>query len=154
MIEEKEFDDLPDLPELIDKIFQNKYDETELDSGDFNFAIDPSFQEKSYENTIDEVLIRTKIEELIATTNQFERFQFPDDKGNFKKMSKSDINEIYSFVTSNLSKEPKIEIYSILCSIFDINSEKFYESLSNTFKTELINSLKGRGYLKNRKSLF
>ena len=55
MIEEKEFDDLPDLPELIDKIFQNKYDETELDSGDFNFAIDPSFQEKSYENTMNKL---------------------------------------------------------------------------------------------------
>ena len=154
MIEEQELDDLPDLPEVIDKIFQNKYDETEIDSGDFNFAVDPSFQEKSYEYSIDEVLVRKKIEELIEGTSLFERFQVSDDKGKFKKMSKSDINEIYSFVTSNLPKEPKIEIYSTLCSIFDINSEKFYESLSNTFKTELINALKGRGYLKNRNSLF
>jgi len=154
MIEEQELDDLPDLPEVIDKIFQNKYDETEIDSGDFNFAVDPSFQEKSYEYSIDEVLVRNKIEELIEGTNRFERFQVSDDKGKFKKMSKSDINEIYSFVTSNLPNEPRIEIYSILCSIFDINSEKFYESLSNTFKTELINALKGRGYLKNRNSLF
>ena len=154
MIEEQELDDLPDLPEVIDKIFQNKYDETEIDSGDFNFAVDPSFQEKSYEYSIDEVLVRKKIEELIEGTSRFERFQVSDDKGKFKKMSKSDINEIYSFVTSNLPKEPKIEIYSTLCSIFDINSEKFYESLSNTFKTELINALKGRGYLKNRNSLF
>ena len=49
---------------------------------------------------------------------------------------------------------PKIEVFSIVTSIYDISPDKFYESLSNTFKTELITELKRRGYLKNHKSLF
>lgn len=137
-----------------DKIFQNTYDETEIDTSDINFNIDPSIQAKSYEYTLDEKLILVKVEELIESEKRFEKFQVPDENGNFKKMNKSDINDVYSYVTSNLPKEPRIEIFSIISSIFDINSDKFYESLSNSFKTELITELKGRGYLKKRNTLF
>jgi len=137
-----------------DKIFDNTYDEVDLDTSEINFKVDPSAQEKSYEYNLDEKIILEKVEAIFENENRFDRFKFPDESGNFKKMNKSDINEIYSFVTSKLPTDPKIEIFSVLSSIFDINSEKFYDSLSNTFKTGLINELKGRGYIKNRKSLF
>lgn len=137
-----------------DKIFQNTYDETEIDTSDINFNIDPSIQSKSYEYTLDEKLILVKVEELIEIESRFDKFRNPDENGNFKKMNKSDINDVYSYVTSSLPKEPRIEIFSIISSMFDINSDKFYESLSNSFKTELITELKGRGYLKKRNTLF
>jgi tryptophanyl-tRNA synthetase len=70
------------------------------------------------------------------------------------KMSKSDINEVYFYVIENLPKEPRIEIFSVISSMFDISADKFYECLSNTFKTELITELKSRGFLTNRNSLF
>ena len=69
-------------------------------------------------------------------------------------MNKSDINDVYSYITTALQTEPRIEIFSIICSMFDVNSDKFYESLSNSFKTELITELKSRGYLKKRNTLF
>jgi hypothetical protein len=137
-----------------DKIFQNTYDETEIDTSDISFNVDPSVQTKSYEYTLDEKLILVKVEDLIENERRFDKFRIADESGNFKKMNKSDINDVYSFVTSSLSKEPRIEIFSIISSMFDINADKFYESLSNSFKTELITELKGRGYLKKRNSLF
>lgn len=137
-----------------DKIFDNKYDEVEMDSADMNFNIDSSFQSKSYEYTIDEQLVHEKIDALINKDSRYDKYLKPDENGNFKKMNKSDINDVYSYVTHQLKNEPRIEIFSTLCSMFDIDSSKFYESLSNSFKTELITQLKSRGFLKNRNSLF
>jgi hypothetical protein len=137
-----------------DKIFQNLYEETELDTSDINFRVDPSFESKSYEYTLDEKLVLEKVDHLLTETKKYDRFRLSDEEGNFKKLNKNEINEVYQFVINNLSNEPKIEIFSVLSSIFDINSDKFYESLSNTFKTELITELKERGFLANRNSLF
>ena len=137
-----------------DKIFQNTYDETEIDTSDFTFKADPAFQEKTYEYTLDEKLILVKVEELLKAETRFDKFQKADENGNFKKMNKSDINDVYSYITSNLPTDPRIEIFSIISSTFDVNADKFYESLSNSFKTELITELKSRGYLKKRNTLF
>jgi hypothetical protein len=143
-----------DEPLKRDKIFQNTYDEVEIDTSDINFAVDPTYQPKSYEYTLDEKMILVKVEEIIDSQTRFEKFRKPDENGNYKKMNKSDINDVYSFVITTLEKEPRIEIFSIVSSIFDINPDKFYESLSNSFKTELITELKSRGYLKKRNTLF
>jgi hypothetical protein len=77
-----------------------------------------------------------------------------DEDNNYRKMNKSEINEVYSYIVNKLSNQPKIEIFSVICNYFDISPDKFYESLSNSFKTELITELKLRGYLNKRKSLF
>jgi hypothetical protein len=103
--------------------------------------------------TIDEEMIFKKFENLIQDSKFMKFNTFEEGKG-FKKMNKGDINEVYSFVTSNLSGNPKIEIFSVICNYFDISPDKFYESLSNSFKTELITELKSRGFLNKRKSLF
>ena len=137
-----------------DKIFDNSYDEIEIDTSEINFAVDPAYQPKTYEYTIDEKMILEKVDEVLADETKFLKFQTPDEAGNYRKMHKSDINEIYLYVTTKLPNEPRIEIFSIVSSMFDINSEKFYDSLSNSFKTELITELRGRGYLKDRNTLF
>ena len=136
-----------------DKIFENTYEETEMDSRDITFSVDPSIKEKSYEMTIDEELIFNKFDDIIKET-KFEVFTLMDGELKFKKLNKRDINEVYSFATTKLHREPNIEIFSVICSYFDISPEKFYESLSNSFKTELITDLKSRGYLDGQKSLF
>jgi hypothetical protein len=149
-----EFDEQEETSSIIrDKIFDNTFDESEMDVGDFNFKVDPSMEQKSYEQTLDETMIFKKFEELIIES-KFTKFNFFEEGKGFKKMNKSDINEVYSFITSNLSEQPRIEIFSIICNYFDISPEKFYESLSNSFKTELITELKSRGYLQKNKSLF
>jgi hypothetical protein len=137
-----------------DKIFQNTYDETEIDTSDISFKVDPTHQPKTYEYTLDEKMILVKVEEILEHAERFNKFRIPDQEGNYKKMNKSDINDVYSYVTTTLQNEPKIEIFSIISSIFDINADKFYESLSNSFKTQLITELKSRGYLKKGNTLF
>lgn len=136
-----------------DKIFENTYEETESDGSDFTFKVDPSVEIKSYEHTIDEAMIFRKFEKLIDGS-KFMKFNILEEGKGFKKMNKGDINEVYSFVTTNLTNHPRIEIFSVICGYFDISPEKFYESLSNSFKTELITELKGRGFLNKTKSLF
>ena len=136
-----------------DKIFENTYEETEMDSRDITFTVDPSIKQKSYEMTIDEELIFNKFDDIIKET-KFEVFTLMDGDLKFKKLNKRDINEVYLFATTTLPGEPNIEIFSVICSYFDISPEKFYESLSNSFKTELITDLKSRGYLEGQKSLF
>ena len=148
---EEEFEEI--VPKR-DKIFQNLYDEIELDTSDINFKVDPSFEVKSYEYTLDEKLILEKVEEVISDVDRFTRFRVPDETGNYRKMSKGDINEVYLYILDHLPNEPRIEIFSVVSSIFDITTDKFYECLSNTFKTELITELKSRGFLSNRNSLF
>ena len=147
----------PDVSEetviVRDKIFQNTYDEIELDTYSISFKVDPSYETESYEYTIDEKIIYRKIEEVLKNSI-YEKILFADENQKYKKLSKIEINQLYQFIIIKLSSEPKIEIFSVLSSFFDINPNKLYESLSNTFKTGLILELKERGYLHNRKSLF
>lgn len=143
-----------DEPLFRDKIFDNEFEQTEIDTSEKSFSIDSSFAEKSLEDKIDESMFYDPIYELLDGDPIVGRFNKKDETGNFPKINKSDINEIYRRVTKVYPKIPKIEVFSIVTGIYDINPEKFYDSLSNTFKTELINELKDRGYLKNIKSLF
>ena len=41
-------------------------------------------------------------------------------------------------------------MFSILQEYFDVNSNKFYDSLSNTFKKELVEELRADGYLEDK----
>jgi hypothetical protein len=142
-------------PELFrDKIFDNQFEQTELDTSEKSFQIDSSIAEKSYDDRIDEEMISEQIKNLLLNNQRYNRFNVANPDGSFPKINKSDINEIYRHVLDSIPEVPIIEAFSIITNIYDISPEKFYESLSNTFKTELIAELRNRGYLKNRKSLF
>jgi hypothetical protein len=154
MIENEHDEELEDSLPKRDKIFQNLYDEVELDTSEISFRVDSSFETRTYEYTLDEKIILEKVEEIILEEERFMSLRESDENGNYKKLSKVDINEIYFHVLEKLPNEPRIEIFSVVSSMFDIATDKFYECLSNTFKTELITELKSRGYLSNRNSLF
>lgn len=135
-----------------DKIFDNTYDEAEIETGEISYKLESSAESKIFENIIDESIVFTKVDKIIKSS-KFTKFINADDNGEFKKLNKNDINEIYAYLTTNLNDCAKIEIFSVMSNFFDINPDKFYESLSNKFKTDLISELKERGYIKN-KSLF
>lgn len=137
-----------------DKIFDNQFEQTELDTTEKTFQIDSSFVEKTFDEKIDEQMITDRIKYLLLENDRYKKFNTKNDEGSFPKINKSDINDIYSHVLESIPGVPIIEAFSVITSIYDISPEKFYESLSNTFKTDLISELKERGYLKNRKSLF
>ena len=137
-----------------DKIFDNDYEQTELEFTSTTFSIDESFREKTIDEKIDENVVGEAVKSILIEAEKLKKFLIKNEKGEFSKINKSDINEIYSHVTSELKGHPKVEIFSVLTEYYDISPEKFYESLSNTFKTELIIELRNRGYLKKRNFLF
>lgn len=146
---------IPEEPELFrDKIFDNQFEQTELDTSEKSFSLDSNFAEKTLDDKIDELMISERIKSLLLNNERYNRFNVANEEGNFPKINKSDINEIYRFVLESIPGVPIIEAFAVVTNIYDISPEKFYESLSNTFKTELIAELRNRGYLKNRKSLF
>jgi hypothetical protein len=137
-----------------DKIFDNEFEQTELDTSEKSFQIESSFLEKTLDEKIDEQMISERIKNLLLGNERYNRFNVMNSDGTFPKINKSDINEIYRHVLDSIPDVPIIEAFSVITGIYDISPEKFYESLSNTFKTDLISELRNRGYLKNRKSLF
>ena len=140
-------------PLFRDKIFDNDFENTELDTTE-KFSIDANFVEKTFDEKIDESMFYADVTEFIKSNNRLNTLNSALPTGGFPKINKSEINEIYRCITEKLTHVPKIEVFSFVTSIYDISPDKFYESLSNTFKTELITELKRRGYLKNHKSLF
>jgi hypothetical protein len=137
-----------------DKIFDNEYESTEIDLSSTKFSIDESHREKSIDEKVDEEFVKRSVHSLVEHHSKFRRFIQKGEDGEYPKVNKSEINEIYSYVTTEISSQPKIEIFSVLTDLYDITPEKFYESLSNTFKTQLIIELRNRGYLKKRNFLF
>jgi hypothetical protein len=137
-----------------DKIFDNEFEQTELDTSEKSFQLDSSVIEKTLDDKIDEQMINESIKRLLLNNERYNRFNIANPDGSFPKINKSDINEIYRHVLDSIPDVPIIEAFSVITNIYDISPEKFYESLSNTFKTDLISELRNRGYLKNRKSLF
>jgi hypothetical protein len=137
-----------------DKIFDNEYESSEFELSNTKFSIEDSYREKSIDEKVDEEFVKKAVQSIVNSHPRFNRFIQKGPDGEYQKVNKSEINEIYSHVTSELSSHPKIEIFSVLTDVYDITPEKFYESLSNTFKTQLIIELRNRGYLKKRNFLF
>jgi hypothetical protein len=82
--------------------------------------------------------------------SEFTSYNKPDKEGNFKKLNKMQINEVYSYALSEFGGFPRVQLFSVVQDYFDINSNKFYDSLSNTFKKELIEELRNGGSLKEK----
>jgi len=135
-----------------DKIFDNEYMSTE--SRDKPSSFNLKHKDKPIDEIIDERIAFDLITEFVERDDRFKGFVTLTETGSMPKINKSDINQIYSLIITNLKQISKIEAFSELTEYFDITPEKFYESLSNTFKTELIIELRNRGYLKPRKPLF
>ncbi len=158
MIEENLPIDPEEIPEendfVRDKIFDNEFGLTELDTRGKSFQIDPDISERNMEDKMDELIFYEDVKNLLLNNPNYARFNDPSSDGSYLKINKSDINDMYRLVLETLPELKNIEAFSIITSVYDISPEKFYESLSNTFKTDLITELKERGYLKNRKSLF
>jgi len=136
-----------------DKIFDNEYDQIEIENSQQSFSIDDSYRSPSIEDSIDLELVKERVYEEIAKVEKYQSYLEPAN-GEFKKIGKSEINEIYLHLIKAIGPGPRIEIFSCMCEIYEISPDKFYESLSNKFKTELVQDLKSRGYLRNIKALF
>ena len=97
-----------------DKIFDNEYESTEYDYTSTNFKVEDSYREKSIDEKIDEHLVKDQVKLSLRKNPKFRKFSEPDEKGEYQKINKNEINEIYSYVINDLPKLPNIEIFSSL----------------------------------------
>ena len=120
-----------------DKIFDNKFDETEYETQSITFKVEATYNnEEDMDDSIHSAMLFEKIEELIKNSKYSEFATFSD--ANDEKLSKSGINEIYLYISQNVKEYTKTEIFSVLSDYLDVAPNKFYNSLSKTAKEELI----------------
>ena len=138
----------------IDKIFNNNFESPDTDFGNINFELDPATKDlQDEEDKIHYELIAREIHRLIGLS-RFKVFNEVDELGRCSTLKKSDINDIYGYIIDEISaKNSRIDIFSELCVYFDINPTKFYSSLSNVYKEDLIQELDLRTGILKRKNI-
>jgi hypothetical protein len=135
-----------------DKIFDNKFDEIEQSSTPINFEIDSSYSsERDIDENLHNEMLFTIIEYLLINSKFKEYTVFDANKDD--KISKPVINEVYSFVTSKISDYSKIEVFSMLSDYLDVAPTKFYNSLNNKAKDDLILELDKKTNVLERKGI-
>lgn len=104
-----------------------------------NFRIDPSYAlSEDPEDQIHRKILYDQIHKIIETSPYVE-YNHIDEDGNKVKLNKVQINKVYSHVLKFINiGYKKIEIWEVLSEYFDIYPNKFYSSLSNIYKHELI----------------
>ena len=138
-----------------DKIFNNNFDSPDFElNGPANFELDSSFKDTlDEEDKIHFEMIARTIHSLIQKS-RFRVFNEVDDLGKCNKLKKSDINEVYGFIIDEMiAKYSRIDLFSELCVYFDIKADKFYSSLSNVYKEDLIQELDIRTGVLERKNI-
>ena len=141
-----------------DKIFNNSFDTPEFELCTISFELDPSVRnDQDEEERIHYDMIARLIHELILKS-RFKVFNDIDAQGKCNKLKKNDVNDVYGYIIDEIgSNWSKIDLFSEMCIYFDIKPAKFYSSLSNVYKEDLIQELDAKtGILekKNIKKLF
>ena len=138
-----------------DKIFDNNFDSPDFElNGTIKFDLDPSLDDGLHEEEkIHFEMIARTIHDLISKS-RFKIFNDVDDLGRCNKLKKADINEVYGFIVDEMvAKYSRIDLFSELCVYFDIKPDKFYSSLSNVYKEDLIQELDIRTGILDRKNI-
>ena len=138
-----------------DKIFDNTFEETEYElDNSISFNIAPrAVDNRPEEDKIEADLISREIHELIQSS-RFKVFNEIDEFQQTTKLKKLDINEVYEYISDEMrAKHSLVDVFSELCDYFNINPTKFYQSLGNKFKEELIEELDSRTGVLKRKNI-
>src|SRR5210317_49848 len=125
-----------------DKIFNNSFESSEFELSDISFELESGYKDtREEEIKIHFEIIARKIHELIEAS-RFKSFNEIDDLGRCNKLKKADINDVYGYIVDEMAiKYSRIDLFSEICVYFDINPTKFYSSLSNVYKEDLIQEL-------------
>ena len=125
-----------------DKIFNNSFESSEFELSDISFELESGYKDtREEEIKIHFEMIARKIHELIEAS-RFKSFNEIDDLGRCNKLKKADINDVYGYIVDEMAaKYSRIDLFSEICVYFDINPTKFYSSLSNVYKEDLIQEL-------------
>jgi len=126
----------------IDKIFNNTYGEQEFDNSTMSFKVEASYEDTTDpEDKIHYEILMDQVDSLIKKS-EFKNLSKVTHAGVTKKLNKVQINQVFFFIISKIGKKYKrVELFGVLSDYFDVFPNKFYSSLSNKFKDELIQEL-------------
>lgn len=143
---------------MTDKIFNNTFGESDGIEQPITFKLSPRYDapldpdEKMHYDMLFE-----RVDELIKKS-KFDKLNKVTEKGVAKKLNKVQINEVFFYIIQNTGNDySRIDLFSVISDYFDVFPNKFYNSLSNKFKDELIKELDGKYDVlakKNIKKLF
>lgn len=138
-----------------DKIFDNTFEESEFEyDSSMTFALSPRVVDnRSEEEKLEADQIATEIHQLISSS-RFKKFNEIDEFQQTVKLKKIDINEIYEYISDEMrTTHSLVDVFSELCDYFNVNPTRFYQSLGNKFKEELIEELDERTNILQRKNI-
>jgi len=136
-----------------DKIFNNTYGEQELSSENITFKLSPRYETNDDpDEKMHYDLLFEKIDNLIKGS-EFEHLNEVTEDGIAKKLNKVQINKVFFYIIEHIGSDyTRIDLFSVISDYFDVFPNKFYNSLSNKFKDELIKELDDKyDILKKRK---
>jgi hypothetical protein len=143
------------MTQKVDKIFNNTFESSEFElNGSISFEVSKQYSDdRSEDEKIELEMIRRDIHSAILNS-RFKHFNDLDDMHDTKKLKKIDINEVYEFIVGELVKKYSlIELFSETCEYFNVHPTKFYSSLGNKFKEDLIQELDTRTNILKRKKI-
>ena len=138
-----------------DKIFDNTFEESEYEfDTSMTFALSPRVVDnRSEEEKLEADQIADQIHDLI-TSSRFKKFNEIDKFQQTVKLKKIDINEVYEYISDEMrATHSLVDVFSELCDYFNVNPTRFYQSLGNKFKEELIEELDERTNVLKRKNI-
>ena len=122
-----------------DKIFNNTYGEQDLSDSKIEFKVAPSYEtDLDPDDQMHYNILFQKIDTLIKES-EFNELSKVTPDGVVKKLNKVQINKVFLYVIEHLGTSySRIDLFSVISDYFDVFPNKFYNSLSNKFKDELI----------------
>lgn len=139
--------DTRDHKSSTNKIINNEYYSKDVDTRSISFSMDPFFESEG--DAVDQLHFELLFKDIQKTVagSEFEKYiENPD-----LRLNKSEINKVYHYITKKLPDYTKKDLFSQISEYFDIDYHKFFNSLSNMFKEELIQEINGSSYYKKKK---
>lgn len=136
-----------------DKIFDNTFEESDYDGRAISWKPDPNWvDEKDTESCIVDEMLLERIHDLINGST-YKNLNEPNAEGKLPNLSKNQIRDVYSFIENKIDDFNIIDIFAALSEYFNIQGQKFYNSLSNVHKDKLMSELDKRTDIINKKGI-
>jgi len=137
-----------------DKIFNNTYGQQEVDTKPISFSVAPAYStQRDPDDQIHYDLLLKKIDELIVGS-EFEELNKVTPEGIAKKLNKVQINKVFFYIIEHIGDAyPRVDLFAVISDYFDVFPNKFYNSLSNKFKDELIVELDDKYNILEKKKI-
>ena len=125
-----------------DKIFNNSYGDQDVTENKVNFTVAATYGDSmDPDDKMHYELLIKKIDKIIKGS-EYEHLNESTPEGIIKKLNKVQINRVYSHIIEKIGDGyTRVDLFSVISDYFDVFPNKFYNSLSNKFKDELIKEL-------------